>query len=72
MTLIAGVGLLGDCALHAAMAILLPTPIYLLATAGIHVLVLAGVALAALFVLRHRPRSLSARPHTEDPDRVRA
>jgi hypothetical protein len=72
VTLIAGIGLIGDCALHTAMAILLPTPTFLLASAGIHVVVVAGVALGALFVFKYRPRSLRVRPPTKDPDRAQA
>jgi hypothetical protein len=70
VTLIAGIGLIGDCALHAAMAILLPTPTFLLASAGVHVVVLAGVALGAVFVFKSRPHSGGVRPPTEDPDRA--
>ncbi|HEX4211959.1 MAG TPA: VC0807 family protein [Candidatus Dormibacteraeota bacterium] len=72
LTLIAGIGLMGNCALHAATAILLPTPTFLLASAGIHVVAVAGVALGAVFVFRFRPRSLGVSSRTEDPDHARA
>lgn len=72
LTLVAGIGLIGDCALHTAMAILLPTPTYLLVSAGIHVVVVAGVALSALFVFKYRPRFLRPRPPAKDPDRAQA
>ena len=62
LTLIIGVNCMGDTGIHTALAILLPTATFLIASIVTHVVMSAGVVASAYLLFRARLRSSRASP----------
>lgn len=62
LTLILGVGCMGNAAVHVALAILLPTATFLIASIVIHMITVAGVLVSAFLLFRGRRRSSRSSP----------